>query len=158
MFKLPAIFVVENNHYGEFTPQERQGAIPRLSDRAAAYGIPGVTVNGMDMLAVYAATHEAAERARRGDGPSLIEADTYRFYNHTGTSEGDPRPEEQRAAWRERDPIDALRGVLEQRAILSGEGAELVLDEVRREIEEAVRFAEDSPDPQLSELLTDVYS
>ena len=158
VFKLPAIFVVENNHYGEFTPQERQGAIPRLSDRAAAYGIPGVTVNGMDMLAVYAATHEAAERARRGDGPSLIEADTYRFYNHTGMSEGDPRPQEERAAWRERDPIDALRGVLEQRAILSGEGAELVLDEVRREIEEAVRFAEDSPDPQLSELLTDVYS
>ena len=158
VFKLPAIFVVENNHYGEFTPQERQGAIPRLSDRAAAYGIPGVTVNGMDVLAVYAATHEAAERARRGDGPSLIEADTYRFYNHTGMSEGDPRPQEERAAWRERDPIDALRGVLERRAILSGEGAELVLDEVRREIEEAVRFAEDSPDPQLSELLTDVYS
>ena len=110
------------------------------------------------MLAVYAAAHEAADRARRGDGPSLIEADTYRCYNHTGMSEGDPRPQEERAAWRERDPITALRAVLEQRAILSGEVADLVVDEVRREVEEAVRFAEDAPYPQLSELLTDVYS
>jgi pyruvate dehydrogenase E1 component alpha subunit len=158
LFKLPAVFVVENNHYGEFTPQERQGAITQLSDRAAAYGIPGVTVDGQDVIAVHDAASEAVARARRGDGPTLIEADTYRFYNHTGMSENDPRPQEERAAWRERDPITTLRAVLQQRAILSGAGADRVLEEVRREVQEAIEFAEHSPYPDVSELLTDVYS
>ncbi len=105
VLRLPAIFVVENNHYGEFTAQDHQGAITRLSDRAASYGIPGITVDGQDVLAVYAAARDAVARARAGDGPTLIEADTYRFYNHTGMSENDPRPAEERAAWRQRDPI-----------------------------------------------------
>jgi TPP-dependent pyruvate/acetoin dehydrogenase alpha subunit len=80
------------------------------------------------------------------------------MYNHTGMSEGDPRPAEERAAWRERDPIAILQGVLAERAILSGESAERIRDEVRREIEEAIRFAEAAPYPDPSELLTDVYS
>jgi pyruvate dehydrogenase E1 component alpha subunit len=158
LFKLPAVFVIENNHYGEFTAQANQGAITRLSDRAAAYGIPGVTVDGQDVLAVHEAAGEAIDRARRGDGPSLIECDTYRFYNHTGRSENDPRPEEERAAWRERDPIDLLRGVLEQRAILSGEGVERVIEEVRETVEAAIAEADAAPYPDPSELLTDVYS
>ncbi|MEX2229567.1 MAG: thiamine pyrophosphate-dependent dehydrogenase E1 component subunit alpha [Dehalococcoidia bacterium] len=158
LMKLPAIFVIENNHYGEFTPQSGQGAIARLSDRAASYGIPGVTVDGQDVVAVYDAAREAVARARAGDGPTLIEADTYRYYNHTGMSEGDPRPVEERAAWRERDPITILRGVLAQRAILSGENADRIDDEVRREIEEAIKFGEASPYPDVSQLLTDVYT
>ncbi|MBM3140868.1 MAG: thiamine pyrophosphate-dependent dehydrogenase E1 component subunit alpha [Chloroflexi bacterium] len=158
LHRLPAIFVIENNHYGEFTPQERQGAIARLADRAASYGIPGVSIDGQDVIAVYEAAREAIERARRGDGPTIIEGDTYRFYNHTGMSEGDPRPQEERAAWRQRDPIAILRGVLEQRAILSGESAERIHEEVRREVEGAIRFAEAAPYPDPSELLTDVYS
>lgn len=158
LWKLPVIFVIENNHYGEFTPQSGQGAIPRLSDRAASYGIPGVTVDGQDVVAVNEAAREAIARARAGEGPTLIEADTYRYYNHTGMSEGDPRPAEERAAWRERDPITILRGVLTERAILSGENAGRVDEEVRREIEEAIKFGEASPYPELSELLTDVYT
>ena len=158
LWKLPAIFVVENNHWGEFTPQEKQGSISRLSERSASYGIPGVTVDGQDVIAVYEAAREAIERARRGDGPTLLEADTYRFYNHTGMSEGDPRPAAERAAWRQRDPITILRGVLEQRAILSGEGADRIQDDIRAEVEEAIKFAEESPYPDPSELLTDVYS
>jgi acetoin:2,6-dichlorophenolindophenol oxidoreductase subunit alpha len=158
LWKLPAIFVVENNHYGEFTSQEKQGAVARLSERSVAYGIPGVTVDGQDVVAVYDAAREAVERARRGDGPTLIEADTYRFYNHTGMSEGDPRPQEERAAWRERDPITILRGVLDQRAILSGDGADRIDEEVRAQVQEAIAFAEASPYPDRAELLTDVYS
>lgn len=158
LFDLPAIFIIENNHYGEFTPQEGQGAIAQLSNRAAAYGIPGVTVDGQDVLAVHEAAGEAIARARAGDGPSLIECDTYRFYNHTGRSEGDPRPEQERAAWRARDPLSILRGVLEQRAILSGESADRITEEVQREIEGAVAFAQEAPEPELSELLTDVYT
>ncbi len=158
LFDLPAVFVIENNHYGEFTPQEGQGSITKLSDRAAAYGIPGVTVDGQDVLAVHAAAGEAIERARAGGGPTLIECDTYRFYSHTGRSEGDPRPIEERDAWRERDPLTILRGVLDERAILSGESADRITEEVQREIEEAITFAEQAPYPELSELLTDVYS
>ncbi len=158
LFDLPAVFVIENNHWGEFTPQDKQGSITRLSDRAAAYGIPGVTVDGQDVLAVHEAAGEAIERARAGDGPTLLECDTYRFYNHTGRSEGDPRPEEERAAWRKRDPLTILRGVLEERAILSGESADRITEEVQREIEAAITFAEEAPYPELSELLTDVYS
>ena len=158
LMKLPAIFIVENNHWGEYTRQEAQGAIPQLSLRAASYGMPGVTVDGQDVVAVNAAAREAIDRARRGDGPSLIECDTYRFYNHTGMSEGDARPREEREHWRARDPLTILRAVLEQRAILSGTGADRVVDDVRREIEEAVRFAEASPEPDPADLLTDVYT
>ena len=158
LFELPAIFVIENNHYGEFTPQEKQGSITRLSDRAVGYGIPGVHVDGQDVLAVYEVAREAVERARAGDGPTLIECDTYRFYNHTGRSENDPRPEEERAAWRERDPITALGSVLEERSILSGEASERIVEEVRREIEEAIREAEAAPYPDPAELLTDIYT
>ncbi|MDP6605949.1 MAG: thiamine pyrophosphate-dependent dehydrogenase E1 component subunit alpha [Dehalococcoidia bacterium] len=158
LFDLPAVFVIENNHWGEFTPQEKQGSITQLSDRAAAYGIPGFTVDGQDVLAVHQAAGEAVARARTGNGPTLLECDTYRFYNHTGRSEGDPRPEEERAAWRERDPLTILCGVLEERAILSGESADRITEEVQREIEEAITFAEEAPYPELSELLTDIYS
>jgi pyruvate dehydrogenase E1 component alpha subunit len=158
LMDLPAVFVVENNHYGEFTPQDKQGAITRLSERAAAYGIPGVTVDGQDVLAVYEAAGEAIDRARRGEGPSLIEADTYRFYNHTGRGENDPRPEEERASWRARDPITLLLAVLEQQAILSGEGAERITEEVRANVEEAIAFADAAPYPDPERLLEDVYT
>ena len=158
LFKLPAIFVIENNHYGEFTRQENQAAITRLSDRAAGYGLPGVTVDGQDVLVVYEAAREAVERARAGDGPTLIECDTYRFYSHTGRGEGDPRPQAERDAWRQRDPIDILRAVLEQRAILSGGSAERIVEEVRRTIEEAIETAEAAPYPAPADLLTDVYT
>ena len=158
VMKLPAVFVIENNHYGEFTPQEKQGAITQLSKRAAAYGIPGVTVDGQNVLEVYRAAGEAIDRARRGDGPSIVEADTYRYYNHTGRSEGDPRPEQERARWRERDPISILASVLEQQAILSGESAERITEEVRATVEEAIAFADAAPYPDVSVLLDDVYT
>ncbi len=158
LFKLPAVFVVENNHYGEFTSQEGQGAISRLSDRAAAYGILGVTVDGQDVLAVFDAAAEAIERARAGEGPTLLECDTYRFYNHTGRSERDPRPEEERAKWRLRDPLILLREKMQERSILSAQAAEQILAEVKGKVEEAIAFALQSPYPEPSELLTDVYS
>jgi TPP-dependent pyruvate/acetoin dehydrogenase alpha subunit len=110
------------------------------------------------VLVVHEAAGEAIERARSGGGPSLIEADTYRFYNHTGRSENDPRPEAERERWRGRDPITILRSVLEERAILSGEGADRVIEEVQATIEEAVAFADAAPYPEASQLLTDVYS
>ena len=158
LYRLPALFVVENNHWGEFTRQEKQASITKLSGRAVAYGIPGQTVDGQDVVAVYEAARQAIERARAGEGPTLIEADTYRYYNHTGLGERDPRPKEEIERWRSRDPIALLRAELEAAALISPEGAERIVAEVRREIEEAVAYAEASPYPEPSDLLKDVYT
>ena len=157
---LPVIFVIENNHYAVFTPQEQQTRAAHLVDRAVGYGMPGVSVDGMDVLAVREVTIEAVARARAGEGPTLIECDTYRYHSHLGRSEAalDSRPDDEIAAYRERDPIDALRRVLEQRSILSSEGAGRIIEEVRGEIETAIRLAEEAPEPDPGDLLTDVYS
>jgi TPP-dependent pyruvate/acetoin dehydrogenase alpha subunit len=158
LWDLPALFVVENNHWGEFTRQEKQGAITRLSERAASYGMPGTTVDGQDVLAVHAATREALERARSGAGPTLIECDTYRFYNHIGRGERDPRPREEVERWRARDPIEIFRAALEEQRVLFGPSAERIIEEVRREVEDAIAYAESSPYPEASDLLRDVYT
>jgi pyruvate dehydrogenase E1 component alpha subunit len=158
LYKLPALFIIENNHWGEFTRQENQAPISRLSERAVSYGMPGLTVDGQDVLAVHTAAKDAVDRARAGGGPTLIEADTYRFYNHTGRGERDPRPKEEIESWRSRDPIQAYLGVLSERRILSGEGAERIVEEVRREVQDAIEFAESSPYPEAGALLQDVYS
>ncbi len=158
LYQLPLVVVVENNHWGEYSRQEAQGAIRRLADRAASYGMPGVTVDGQDVLAVHAAVQEAVDRARSGGGPTLIEADTYRFYNHIGKAELDPRPKEEVERWRARDPIEIFRKTLDERGILTIDGSQRVIDEVRREIEEAIAHAEASPFPDPADLLKDVYT
>ena len=120
--------------------------------------MPGVRVDGQDVLAVNAAAREAIDRARNGGGPGMIECDTYRFYNHIGKSEIDPRPKDEVAHWRARDPIEILRAALVQRAIVSNESAERIVEEVRHEIEDAIAYAEASPMPEASDLLKDVYT
>jgi pyruvate dehydrogenase E1 component alpha subunit len=158
LYELPLITIVENNHWGEFSRQEAQAPIQELYVRAQAYGMPGVHVDGQDILAVNAAAREAIDRARSGGGPSLIECDTYRFYNHIGKSEIDPRPKEEVAHWRSRDPIEIMRAVLVQRAIATDGAADRIVEDVRREIEEAIAYAESSPMPDASDLLKDVYT
>ena len=159
LYRLPLITVVENNHWGEFSRQEAQAPISELYVRAASYGMPGVRVDGQDALAVYEAAREAVERAREGGGPGLIECDTYRFYSHIGKVESDGRPKEELDYWRARDPLGIFRAMLAERSILTAESAERVVEEVRREIEEAVKFAEGSPFPDpATDLLKDVYT
>ncbi|HEY4686548.1 MAG TPA: thiamine pyrophosphate-dependent dehydrogenase E1 component subunit alpha [Dehalococcoidia bacterium] len=159
LYRLPLITVVENNHWGEFSRQEAQAPISELYVRAASYGMPGVRVDGQDALAVYEAAREAVERAREGGGPGLIECDTYRFYSHIGKVESDGRPKEELDYWRARDPLGIFRAMLAERSILTAESAERVVEEVRREIDEAVRFAEESPFPDpATDLLKDVYT
>jgi len=120
--------------------------------------MPGARVDGQDVLAVYEAAKDAIDRARDGGGPSLIEADTYRFHDHIGRAEREIRPKEEVAYWRGRDPIDIFRAKLAEQGILTAEGAERVVEEVRREIEEAIAFAEASPFPDPADLLKDVYT
>jgi pyruvate dehydrogenase E1 component alpha subunit len=117
-----------------------------------------VHVDEQDVIAINAAAREAVDRARNGGGPSLIEADTYRFHDHIGRAERENRPREEVERWRARDPIEIMRAMLIEKAITTNESSERIVEEVRREIEEAIEFAEASPQPDPSELLTDVYT
>ena len=159
VLKLPLIFVCENNLYGEFTRQDQEMTIVDISDRAAAYGMPGVTIDGMDVLAVYQAAGEAVERARRGEGPTMLECKTYRFFDHVGVGFGEQeRSEEEREYWHSRDPIALFRSRLAADGILPEEEADRITEEVRAQIEEAIAFGESGPDPSPESLLEDVYT
>ncbi|HEY3111414.1 MAG TPA: dehydrogenase E1 component subunit alpha/beta [Chloroflexota bacterium] len=157
IWKLPVIFVCENNLYAESTSYEYSVAGHDVAARAAGYGIPGVVVDGMDVLAVYQAAAEAVARARRGEGPTLIEARTYRYYGHfVGDDPHRYRTVEEEQAYRARDPIGQLRSVVTRQELLSEAELEAVDRRVAELIEEAVEFAESSPLPDPREVLTDV--
>ena len=158
--RLPVMFICENNEYGEFTPRDKTMAITDIVDRAAGYGMPGVIVDGMDVVAVHEAAVEAAARARRGDGPSLIEAKTYRFYNHHGIQNLGLkyRGDDEVAKWRERDPIFTFEDRLIAAGTTTREQFDEVWAELRADIAAAIEFAEASPLPTPDQLLTDVYT
>jgi pyruvate dehydrogenase E1 component alpha subunit len=160
LYRLPLIFVCENNGFGEFTRQDRHQAIRDIADRAAGYGFPGVVVDGMDVIAVYEAAGEAIARARRGEGPTLLECKTYRFYDHVGVRGMGVvyRSDDEVRAWRERDPITLLERRLAELGILDAPGAAAVRDQVQAEVREAVAFAEASPFPDPATLTEDVYA
>lgn len=157
-FKLPAVFICENNQFGISNHQSSHMNITDVADRAQAYGIPGVTVDGNDVTAVYEAAYEAVARARRGDGPSIVECKTWR---HRGYFEGDPctykDPEDQKA-WVAKDPIPRFKDKLLKLKYLDKADIEAIQDKIDAEIEAAVRFSDESPDPDVSELLTDVVA
>jgi len=156
LWKLPAIFFCENNLYGEGTPQNMQAPIAQLSNRAASYAMPGVTVDGNDVFAVYEATHAAVARARNGDGPTLIEGLTYR---HRGHYEGDPqvyRSRQEVEEWQGRDPLPRFRRALIERGIADGdveekEGEAFIL------VDEAVTFARQAAPARIEDALVGVY-
>jgi len=158
--KLPIVFCCENNEYGEFTPRDKTMAITDIVDRAAGYGMPGVIVDGMDAVAVYEAAAQAIARARAGHGPSLIEAKTYRFYNHHGVQNLGLkyRTDDEVAKWKERDPIFSLEARMVAAGAMSPTQVEAVWTENRADIADAITFAEDSPLPDADQILTDVYS
>ena len=160
LYKLPAVFVCENNGYGEYTPQKNHQAIKDVADRAAGYGMPGVVVDGMDAVAVYEAAGAAIERARRGDGPTLLECKTYRFFDHVGVRGMglSYRTDEELQEWQKRDPIHLFEAQLAQAGILDQTGAAAVHDAVLAEVKAGIEFAEASPLPDASTLLDDVYA
>jgi pyruvate dehydrogenase E1 component alpha subunit len=160
LFKLPCIFLCENNGYGEFTAQRDHQAIVDVADRAAGWGMPGVVVDGMDAVAVYEVAAQAVARARRGDGPSLIEAKTYRFYDHVGVKgmRVPYRTQQEVDDARLRDPIPLLEARLVQAGTAREEQLRAVWEETQAEVADAIRFAEESPLPDPDELLTDVYT
>jgi len=158
IWKLPVVFINENNFYGISLSQRRSMNVPDVAARAAAYNIPGVVVDGNDVLAVYEAVQEAVKRARAGEGPTLIECKTYRYRGHF---EGDPtvyRPEEEVQEWKKKDPIPRFEEKLAQMGIMTEEQMKQVREEIASKIEEAVQFAEESPWPSPEEVLEDVYA
>ena len=158
--KLPVVFVCENNGFGEFTRQKRHQAIQDVADRASGYGMPGVVVDGMDVMAVYEAAGEAIMRARRGGGPSLLECKTYRFYDHVGIRGLGVayRDDSEVLEWRKRDPITLFERTLDEEGLLSAGEAAGIHETVLAEVREAIAFAEASPFPDASALLEDVYT
>jgi TPP-dependent pyruvate/acetoin dehydrogenase alpha subunit len=157
IWRLPVVYVCENNGFAESTPAVYATSVPDVASRAAGYGIPGVVADGADVLEVYAAAHDAVERARAGEGPTLLEVKTYRFMGHF---EGDPdryRDEEERQGLRERDAIPALGAQL----VSGGHASELELEELRDELEaavaQAVEFANASRFPDPAEVEKYVY-
>ena len=160
LYKLPVLFVCENNGFGEYTPQRDHQAITDVADRAQGYGMPGVVVDGMDVMAVYEAAGAAVERARHGGGPTLLECKTYRFYDHVGRRGMGRtyRTDEELAEWMKRDPIEMFEARLAEQGVLSAEAAKDVHDEIARDVEAAVEFAKASPMPDPDALLDDVYA
>jgi pyruvate dehydrogenase E1 component alpha subunit len=157
-FALPAVYVCENNLYGVGTRQSQVRKVEDIAERAKAYDIPGVIVDGNDVVAVYQATKEAVNRARAGEGPTLIECKTYRWHTHF---EGEPdtyRPPEEVETWKEREPIAPFRRLLIKNNFLTEAEADEVEEGARNEVEEAVRFARSSPSPELELALADVWA
>ena len=160
LYRLPLVFVCENNGFGEFTRQERHQAIRDVADRASGYGMPGVVVDGMDAIAVYETAGEAIARARRGEGPTLVEAKTYRFFDHVGVRGMGVvyRDDSEVLEWRKRDPIDLMATRLEEMDVMTREEMDQLKERVLFEIREGIAFAEASPNPAADQLMEDVYT
>lgn len=157
---LPIVFACENNEYGEFTPRDKTMAITDIVDRAAGYGMPGVIVDGMDVIAVHEAAVEAVERARTGGGPSLIEAKTYRFYNHHGVQNLGLkyRSDDEVAMWKQRDPIFTLEDRMIENKAATRDQFDAIWAELRAGIEAAITFADESPYPTPDQIMVGVYT
>jgi TPP-dependent pyruvate/acetoin dehydrogenase alpha subunit len=156
--KLPVIFICENNLYAYSVPVEKALAIEDVADRAESYGFDGVAINGNDVLAVYQAMQGALKRARGGEGPTLIECKTYRWHGHSEHDKAFYRTEEELAMWKSRDPIPTFTTYLKTMKVLSDEKLAEVEERVKGIIDDAVAFAESSPDPDPQEAVTDLYA
>lgn len=158
IWKLPVVFVCENNQYGMSGPVKDMTNIENIAQRAESYGIPGNVVDGNDIFDVMNGVGEAVERARNGEGPSIIEAKTYRWKGHSKSDAKKYRTREEETEWRQKDPIERLRLVLVNEELLTEEEAETIRLDAKKEVEESVEFALNSPEPDLDSLMEDVYA
>ncbi len=157
VFRLPVVYVCANNMYALTTRQSDHMNIKDIADRAASYGIPGVIIDGNDVIAVYEAVGEAVDRARRGEGPTLIEGKTMRMRGHF---EGDAQPyrsKDEIEEWKKKDPLDRFTKKLLDEKILTPPYVEKKKVEFTKELEEAVQFATDAPYPDAREMTSDVF-
>jgi acetoin:2,6-dichlorophenolindophenol oxidoreductase subunit alpha len=158
VWNLPVVFVVENNGFADFIRVSDHQKIERIADRAAAYGMPGETVDGNDVEAVHVAAVEAVARAREGRGPTLLECVTYRWRGHF---EGDPQPyrtSDEVEAWKDRDPLKSAEARLLSLGLADAAAIEAISAEIRAQVDAAVAFARAAPDPEPKSALEDVYT
>jgi len=158
-YDAPAIFIVQNNQFAISVPREKQTKAKTLAQKAVAVGIPGVVVDGMDVLAVYAATKEARERAINGEGPTLIETLTYRYGPHTMAGD-DPtryRTEDMDSEWEKQDPLVRFRKYLEAKGLWSEEEENKVIEQAKEEIKAAIKEADNYPKMKVSDLINNMY-
>ena len=158
IWNLPVVYVCENNQYAMSARAEKFTSVPDPTVRASAYGFPGFSCDGMDVLAVYRTAADAVARARAGKGPALVVCVTYRFFGH---HVGDPlnyRDQAEVDAWRARDPIERFRRELIEHGVMTGEQADALRADVGREIEAAITFARSSSEPEVDTLMEDIYA
>ncbi len=157
LWKLPVIFLRQNNQYAESTPRTDYQGIPDVVEWAKGYGISAVRVDGNDVLAVYRAVKEAAARARRGEGPSFIESETYRWYGHNIGDPGTWRPKEEIQAWKAKDPIPRFRKVILENGAATDADLDAIEAEEEARLQAAIEAAEAAPKPKPGTALEDVY-
>jgi len=158
VWKAPVVFVIENNLYGEYSPLARTTSVQEIAVRAAGYSMPGVRVDGQDIGAVHHVAAAAVARARAGEGPTLIEAKTYRFRGHNRTDPGKYRPPDEVAHWRSRDPIELSGKELADAGVLSRDDQAQVRADVQVEIDESAARAAQAPYPTLDDVRSYVYA
>jgi TPP-dependent pyruvate/acetoin dehydrogenase alpha subunit len=160
VWRLPVVWVCENNGWAGMTPVSLGTAVTDISELAGSYAMPGRSVDGNDVLAVYQATHQAVARARAGEGPSLIELKTYRIreFAEAGPFPTGFRDPQEIESWRRRDPIDRFRSELLRRGVLTDELVEEIAREAEAEMRAAERFAEESEFPAPEDAFTDLYA
>ena len=158
-FKAPAIFIVQNNHFAISTPVEKQSSAATIAQKAVGVGIPGIQVDGMDPFAVYVAVKEARERAINGEGPTLIEALTYRYGPHTMAGD-DPtryRTSELDDDWEKKDPLVRLRKFLEKKGLWTTEDEDKVIEEAKEDIKQAIKKADNAPKQKVTDFISNMY-
>ena len=158
IWSLPIVYVCENNQYGMSMSTRRALAIERIAQRADAYGVPGVTVDGNDVLEVYEAARKAAERARSGEGPILLECVTYRWKGHSKSDQELYRTKEELQAWKKKDPIARFRKLLVSEEVTTEQEAATIEEEANRTIAAAIEYAQSSPEPDVDTILEGVYA
>ncbi len=158
IWKLPVIYLCENNQYGMSMSVKRAFNIEHISQRAAAYGIPGITVDGNDMFSVYEAVSQAADHARHGNGPVLLESLTYRWRGHSKSDRQLYRTRDEVKEWQARDPIPRYANTLVEMKVLQAADIEPIRQRAYQRIDDAVKFAEASPEPEVSTIMEGVYA
>lgn len=157
IYDLPVIFITENNLYAASTPFNFNFRVENVADRACAYGIPGIVVDGNDVMAVYEVVGEAVARARSGEGPTLIECKTYRQCGHSRSDPRNYRSREEEEEWLKKDPIPRYRNFMLSMKGITSNDLDVIDERIETEIESAIEFAENSPEPDPAEVYTDVF-
>lgn len=157
IWKLPVIFLCQNNLYGEHTPQAFSTGAKEIVDRAIAYGMKGVQVNGNDAIAMHQAAKDAVDRARAGEGPTLLEAKTFRFNGHLVGDDSHYIPKEEMQAAREADPVPALRNRMLESGFTEAK-LDAIVAAIQAVVDDAITFAQESPYPAVEENLRDAFN